>query len=71
MLLPETARRERRKKWTAGRMPEVPNNIDMTVGKLGLTDLEEDQNRNLPANAHGRLTPRRMHDINTFTGSID
>ena len=24
-------------------MPEVPNNIDMTVGKLGLTDKEEDQ----------------------------
>ena len=24
-------------------MPEVSNNIDMTTGKLGLTDLEEDQ----------------------------
>src|SRR6202158_1945746 len=24
-------------------MPEVPNNIDMTVGKLGLTDQEENQ----------------------------
>ena len=23
-------------------MPEVPNNIDMTVGHLGLTDHEED-----------------------------
>jgi hypothetical protein len=24
-------------------MPEVPNNIDMTVGHLGLTDTEENQ----------------------------
>jgi cytochrome c peroxidase len=24
-------------------MPEVPNNMDMTIGKLGLTDQEEDQ----------------------------
>lgn len=24
-------------------MPEVPNNLDMTVGKLGLSDKEEDQ----------------------------
>jgi len=24
-------------------MPEVPNNIDMTTGNLGLTDKEEDQ----------------------------
>jgi hypothetical protein len=24
-------------------MPEVPNNVDMTLGNLGLTDQEEDQ----------------------------
>src|SRR2546429_9797573 len=24
-------------------MPEVPNNIDMTIGKLGLSDTEENQ----------------------------
>jgi hypothetical protein len=26
-------------------MPEVPNNIDMTVGSLGLTDHEENRNQ--------------------------
>jgi cytochrome c peroxidase len=30
-------------KVTCWPMPEVPNNLDMTVGKLGLTDTEEDQ----------------------------
>jgi cytochrome c peroxidase len=30
-------------KVTCWPMPEVPNNIDMTVGKLGLTDTEENQ----------------------------
>jgi hypothetical protein len=48
-------------------MPEVPNNIDMTVGKLGLSDHEEDLIviflRTL---SDGFTTP--YPDINTFTG---
>jgi len=31
------------KRWTAGRMKEVLNNLDMTTGMLGLTDQEENQ----------------------------
>jgi len=54
-------------------MPEVPNNIDMTVGNLGLTDQEENQlviimqalNDGFdPANPSVSTYP----DINTFTG---
>jgi cytochrome c peroxidase len=48
-------------------MPEVPNNIDMTVGNLGLTDREENQ---IVVYLHtltdGFTTP--YPDINTFTG---
>jgi cytochrome c peroxidase len=56
-------------------MPEVPNNLDMTVGKLGLTDTEENQivafMQTLtdgfdPANPTG---PSTYPDINTFTGT--
>ena len=36
-------------------MPEVPNNLDMTTGNLGLTDQEERPDRRVPADAHGRL----------------
>jgi len=55
-------------------MPEVPNNIDMTIGKLGLTDQEENQlviimqalNDGFdPANPAVSTYP----DINTFTGT--
>jgi len=54
-------------------MPEVPNNIDMTVGNLGLTDQEENQLVIImqgltdgfdPANPSVSTYP----DINTFTG---
>jgi cytochrome c peroxidase len=54
-------------------MPEVPNNIDMTVGDLGLTDTEENQivaflqtltDGFNPANPSVSTYP----DINTFTG---
>jgi cytochrome c peroxidase len=49
-------------------MPEVPNNIDMTVGKLGLTDHEEDLIVTfLQTLTDGFTTP--LPDINTFTGS--
>jgi cytochrome c peroxidase len=48
-------------------MPEVPNNIDMTVGNLGLTDQEENQIVIfLQTLADGFTTP--YPDINTFTG---
>ncbi len=54
-------------------MPEVPNNIDMTVGNLGLTDQEENQLVIImqgltdgfdPANPSVSTYP----DINAFTG---
>jgi cytochrome c peroxidase len=49
-------------------MPEVPNNIDMTVGKLGLTDHEEDLIVTfLQTLTDGFTTP--YPDINTFTGT--
>ena len=49
-------------------MPEVPNNIDMTVGKLGLTDHEEDLIVTfLQTLNDGFTTP--YPDINTFTGT--
>jgi cytochrome c peroxidase len=48
-------------------MPEVPNNIDMTVGKLGLTDEEEDLIVVfLQTLTDGFTTP--YPDIDTFTG---
>jgi cytochrome c peroxidase len=48
-------------------MPEVPNNIDMTVGDLGLTDQEENQIVTfLQTLTDGFTTP--YPDINTFTG---
>jgi cytochrome c peroxidase len=55
-------------------MPEVPNNIDMTVGNLGLTDQEENQLVIImqgltdgfdPANP----TVSTFPNINTFTGA--
>jgi cytochrome c peroxidase len=49
-------------------MPEVPNNIDMTVGNLGLTDTEEDQIvAFLETLSDGFTTP--YPDVNTFTGA--
>ena len=48
-------------------MPEVPNNIDMTVGNLGLTDQEENQIVIfLQTLTDGFTTP--FPDSNTFTG---
>jgi len=38
----DTARQERPKKVDCWPTPEVPNNLDMTIGSLGLTDHEED-----------------------------
>jgi cytochrome c peroxidase len=47
--------------------PEVPNNMDMTVGKLGLTDQEEDQIvAFLQTLTDGFTTP--YPDIDTYTG---
>jgi cytochrome c peroxidase len=47
--------------------PEVPNNIDMTLGNLGLTDQEENQLVTfLQTLTDGFTTP--YPDINTFTG---
>ncbi|HTT77867.1 MAG TPA: cytochrome c peroxidase [Candidatus Binataceae bacterium] len=49
-------------------MPEVPNNIDMTTGDLGLTDQEEDQIvAFLETLTDGYTTP--YPDIDTFTGA--
>ena len=49
-------------------MPEVPNNIDMTFGKLGLSDQEENQIvAFLQTLSDGYTSP--YPDINTFTGS--
>jgi cytochrome c peroxidase len=49
-------------------MPEVPNNVDMTTGNLGLTDQEENQIvAFLETLADGYTTP--YPDINTFTGT--
>jgi cytochrome c peroxidase len=55
-------------------MPEVPNNIDMTVGKLGLSDLEEDQIVAFLETLTDGFTPANptvssYPDINTFTGT--
>jgi cytochrome c peroxidase len=49
-------------------MSEVPNNIDMTVGKLGLSDHEEDQIvAFLQTLSDGFTTP--YPDVGTFTGT--
>src|SRR5439155_25279124 len=49
-------------------MPEVPNNLDMTVGNLGLTDQEENQIVIfLQTLTDGFTTP--FPNINTFTGT--
>jgi cytochrome c peroxidase len=49
-------------------MAEVPNNIDHTVGSLGLTDHEEDQIvAFLETLSDGFTTP--YPDVNTFTGN--
>ena len=49
-------------------MPEVTNNIDMTVGNLGLTDTEENQIVTfLRTLTDGFTTP--YPDMNTFTGT--
>jgi cytochrome c peroxidase len=62
-------------KVTCWPMPEVPNNIDMSIGKLGLTDLEEDQLVIImqaltdgfnPANP----TVSSYPNINTYTGTF-
>jgi cytochrome c peroxidase len=48
-------------------MPEVPNNVDMTTGNLGLTDQEENQIVTiLQAASDGFTTPYPFAD--TFTG---
>jgi cytochrome c peroxidase len=48
--------------------PEVPQNIDMTVGNLGLTDTEENQIVTFLMTLNdGFTTP--YPDINTFTGA--
>jgi cytochrome c peroxidase len=49
-------------------MPEVPNNIDMTVGMLGLTDTEENQIVAFLQTLTDGFT-RPYPDINTFTGA--
>jgi hypothetical protein len=48
-------------------MPEVPNNIDMTVGNLGLTDHEEDLVVTFMQTLTDGFT-RPFPDRNTFTG---
>ena len=55
-------------KVTCWPMPEVSNNMDMTVGKLGLTDTEEDQIvAFLQTLSDGFTTP--YPDIGAFTGT--
>ena len=46
--------------------PEVPNNIDMTTGSLGLTDQEENQIVGLPANASRMVSQRRIRTVTPF-----
>ena len=49
-------------------MPEVPNNMDMTVGKLGLSDTQENQIvAFLMTLTDGYTTP--YPNINTYTGA--
>jgi cytochrome c peroxidase len=54
-------------------MPEVPNNIDMTIGNLGLTDQEENQLVIIMQALNDGFDPSNpgvstYPDINTFTG---
>ena len=50
-------------------MPEVPNNLDMTVGNLALTDQEENLIVTfLQTLTDGFTTP--FPNINTFTGTF-
>ena len=54
-------------------MPEVPDNIDMTVGNLGLTDQEENQLVIIMQGLNDGFDPANPSvstypDINTFTG---
>ncbi len=54
-------------------MPEVPDNIDMTVGNLGLTDQEENQLVIIMQALNDGFDPSNPSvstypDINTFTG---
>jgi hypothetical protein len=48
-------------------MPEVKNNMDMTIGKLGLSDTEENQIVAFLQTLSDGFT-RPYPDINTFTG---
>jgi cytochrome c peroxidase len=48
-------------------MPEVKNNLDMTIGKLGLTDTEENQIVAFLQTLSDGFT-RPYPDINTYTG---
>jgi hypothetical protein len=48
-------------------MPEVPNNIDMTLGNLGLTNQEENQIVTFLQTLTDRFTTP-YPDINTYTG---
>jgi len=54
-------------KVTCWPMPEVPNNLDMTIGKLDLTDMEEDQIVAFLQTLSDGFT-RPYPDINTYTG---
>jgi cytochrome c peroxidase len=55
-------------KVTCWPVPEVPQNLDMTTGNLGLTDAEENQIVTfLQTLSDGFTTP--YPDINTYTGS--
>jgi cytochrome c peroxidase len=49
-------------------MPEVPNNIDMTTGNLGLTDQEEDQIVAFLQTLTDGFT-RPYPNLDTYTGS--
>jgi cytochrome c peroxidase len=55
-------------------MPEVPNNIDMTVGELGLTDTEENQIvafLETPTDGYNPANPTvsSYPDINIYSGT--
>jgi hypothetical protein len=55
-------------------MPEVPNNLDMTVGNLGLTDQEENQLVIIMQALNDGFDPANptvstFPNINTFTGA--
>ena len=49
-------------------MPEVKNNEDMTVGKLGLSDTEENQIVAFLQTSTDGVCTTPYPDINTFTG---